>query len=1077
VTVRCDACGSPNPAAALECSSCGAEISAACPACGAPAPPGARFCSACGLQLSLEPRAAGERRQITVLFGDLVASTPLSQTLDPEDLQQVLESFQEHCATEIERQGGRVAQNLGDGVLAYFGHPRAHEDDAARAVTAALRIVESLPALNARLGRLLTRSVCARLGLHTGIVVVGDIGSGAHHEVLAVGETVNLASRLPAIAEPNEVVLTEETRRLADSAIETESLGARTLRGIAGAVSLHRAVRLRRRTVRGPVFSPLVGRQRELRELCLLLESLLAGQGSAVLIRGDAGIGKTRLVESFRERVEASGGDWLGWTCARHMEGTALHPIVASLEQRLALDDSDPAVVRARIEAELTGTSLTPSERVATVARLLSLELPEGRVSSSNTAEAQRRQTLEMLLVWATSRASGKPAVLVAEDLQWADPSTLEVLAGLLARCRESPLLLVGTIRSDSAADWKASGAGELTLPPLDPRDSRQLVDTLLGESFQSDTLREELVEKSDGVPLFIEEIARTLLTSGDGAAQRSLPSTLRGLLMSRLDSVSKRATETLHLASAIGRHFSARLLAAAASRGLPEIERQLQELQRSGLVVEEAGSDGEHAFRHALVQDAVYDSMVRSERQSAHRRVSDALAAVSPERIAERPEVLAHHLTEAALLEPAISQWELAGKRAISRGAYQEAIGHFDRALALVEGLDASPHRYQTELALVESKGTALFSSYGYADPRVEEIFRRALGLCEQLGSAAPLRTLYGLWGVQVARGAREEVEVLLPMIAACAGGGDPVASLTAHGCTGLREFLRGNFARCAEEMDQAMRWYSSPEYTAFVAQYGYEGGLYLPAYRMWSVWLLGRPDRAQELGAELDSLASHAQTPYGHCIAAGFRLNLARDRGEYEKVISLASEQIAHAERQLIYLWQGPAHCSRGWAVASLGDPAAGIAEIRGGLALIRAIGLVTTRAYHTTALVEALLLAGAAEEALVATREALELCERSLDAFCESELRRLEGEALLALGRKSDALAAMRAALDLAERRGARSYALRAATSLARVAQQSGDDLGARTLLAPIFGQFTEGFETRDLREARALLESRA
>jgi tetratricopeptide (TPR) repeat protein len=587
--------------------------------------------------------------------------------------------------------------------------------------------------------------------------------------------------------------------------------------------------------------------------------------------------------------------------------------------------------------------------------------------------------------------------------------------------------------------------------------------------------VRGELVEKGDGIPLFIEELAHALLAAGDGSAHPRLPNTLRGLLMSRLDSVGRAPTDSLHLAAALGRRFSSQVLAAAASRPTAEIVRELHELQRAGLLSTEGGSDGQYAFRHALVQEAVYDSMVRAERQLAHRRIAQGLLSAARGLIEERPELLAYHSTEAGSFGPAIEQWHQAGIRAISRGAYREAMGHLDRALSLVDHLGSSLQRHQTELALLESQGTALFSSFGYADPRVEEVFRKAFALCELLGGDVPHRTLYGLWSVQLARGAREEVDALLPMFAARARGGDPVGRLNADACAGLRAFLQGDFAHCVDKMNEAMRWYSSPEYTAFVAKHGYEGGLYLPAYRMWSTWILGQPDRAQLLALELESLASKGRvTPYGHCIAAGYRIFLARDRREHKLVVELASEQIAHAERQLIYLWQAPAHCSRGWAIAQLGGVAAGIAEIRAGLGVMRAGGLVTIRSYHSTALAEALLLAGEADEALAVTREGLALCASSVDAFCEAELRRLEGEALLALGRRADAESSMRAAFEVATRQGALSYALRAATSLAHAALASGDRSGARVLLAPVYGRFSEGFDTGDLRAARALLD---
>jgi class 3 adenylate cyclase/tetratricopeptide (TPR) repeat protein len=1044
----------------------------------------ARFCDACGNAIQSAIAHSAERRQLTALFCDIVRSTPLARELDEEDLHRVVRAYQKKVVGVIERWGGHVEGYQGDGVTAYFGYPLAHEDDTERAVRAALEIVPAVGSLNLleALGpgrKPPTLSV--RIGINFGPVVVGELGAGELVQRQALGITMSVAARLQDMAQPGTVVISEATKGLVPGMFVTEELGLWPLKGDGGSVRAHvvrasTGVRSRLDTYSG-YTAPVIGRERELADLSSCWKQVLRRHGQVVLISGEAGIGKSRLVRRFRELVSYSDdGRMFEWRCSPFHTGTPFHPIVESLEQHVGVGPGESrdqtsrrikdALAQRRLHSE---DESELNEASGLIAEMVSPGLQNADNASPQTADVRRSRTLDLLCDLVRAQANRVTTILTVEDVHWADPSSLELLGLLIERCGDVPVLLLLTFRPDFVPPWEsAANVHALSLEPLTPTQCGELFDAMVGPRAIPAGVRDELLSRADGVPLFVEELTRTVLEPRADAGPKvlsAIPNTLRGLLVSRLDRLSPGAVTTIHLASALSREFRFDLLASVSARGTDALRADLQELVRSGLVYRRRALVNEtYVFKHALVADAAYDSMLRSDRRRLHGQIAGRLREAFSSIAAEQPELLAHHYQEAGEAETAVDLWKQAGDNALLRGAYKEAVSHFDRGLELVPQLSNTGVRLQHEIELTESKGRALFSMLGYAHPDVESTFARASALCEQDGCAPPLRVLYGLWAVHISRSNREAVEALLPRFEDLASSGDPVALQTGHAHAGAYAFFTGNFEQCLQRMTEASRFHSTSWFGA---------GLYPFAYRMWSLSIMGRFDQATAAGDELQALAEQSRDPYGLAIAAGFRINVARDRRDLTATLQLAERQIAYTQRQLLPFWEGPAHCSRGWARASLGEVADGIAEITLGLRFLDAAGLRSTYAYQLGGLAEALLAGGDAEGAIAAAQRGLSMCETALDRFYEAELLRLLGEAKGRLGDLAAAQSAFERALELARRQSATLFALRAAASLAPLRTSQGRPDLARQDLESVLSCVSEGFEISDVVAVRELL----
>jgi class 3 adenylate cyclase/tetratricopeptide (TPR) repeat protein len=1058
-----------------------------CQNCGRDNRADARFCDACGTAIAPSPGHGGERRQITALFCDIVGFTRLSATLDQEDLHGLLRNFRETVSTIILRWGGLLEPYVGDEVTAYFGLP-AHEDDAERAVRAGLEIQAALTARGQDPQVAGAVPLAARIGVHTGSVLVNESGEGEHAKTQALGLTLSVAFRLQGIARPGAVVISETTHRLTSGLFVTEDLGIPQLKGVDEGIHAYVVVRstgVRGRVDAHPRHGPLVGRAREREELEAVWRQTQLGEGQVALISGDAGIGKSRLVREFTGSLSSGDGRRsFEWRCSPFHQSTPFYPVIEGLEH-WGIGRGGASGDRVGKILELfsaTGLHLAPPalvESVNLIADIVSPSRSDDESAVHETPVVRRAKTIDLLCDLARAQALKRPSVMVLEDAHWADPSTIDVIKRLSQRCRDVPLLLLLTFRPDAAPQWAdISPAHRMSLEPLPSAECAALFDALIGQRAVAAPVRDRLLSRADGVPLFIEELTQAFVEAGSDRTSdllSSIPDTLQGLLVSRLDRLSSRARETIHLASALSREFRFDVLARVSTVPEQALRADLRELVGLGLIQPGRLGSETYVFKHALVADAAYASILRSDRRRLHAQIAHHLADSPSPLATEQPELLAHHFGEAGEPEKAIEYWRSAGDAAVARGAYQEAVQHFDHGLALLSEVAAGPLRLQREIELVESKGTALFSMLGYAHPEVETTFARALSLCEQEGSPPTLRVLYGLWAVNLSRSNRDAVEALLPRFEELSRSGDPVALLTARANAGMRAFLTGRFEESLALMTEATQWYSTTEHSAFLRRHGYGGGLYPFAWRMWSLSILGRAEEAAAVEHELQVTAEQSRNPYGLVIAGGFRVNLARDRRDPSVTIALAESQIDYARRQMLPLWEGPAHCSRGWACARLGAVSEGLAEITLGLRFLDAVGLRTTYAYHLGGLIETLLAAGDAEAALVEAKRGLSMCETGLDRFYKAELLRLQAECHQRLGDLEAAESGLHDALTLAESQSAMLYVARAAESRVRLRIEQGRTDLARLELEAVIAGLSNQSQTADHATMRQLLET--
>jgi class 3 adenylate cyclase/predicted ATPase len=1055
--VRCEICGSENRGVARFCDQCGA--------------PFAR---------SGEREAGAERRQLTVMFCDLVGSTELSQRLDPEELREVVRAYQEAAALVLRDAAGHVAQYLGDGLLVYFGYPRAQEDDAQRAVRAGLDILGAMRRLNVGLDAEHGVRLAVRIGLHTGPVVVGEMGGGARRERLALGETLNVAARLQGIAAPDSVVISAATHRLVQGGFDCTSLGAQALKGLAHAVAAYQVHREHRAQTRiGPAatagLTPLVGRADESALLLARWAQARDGAGHTVLLSGEPGIGKSRLVAMLKERVAADPYVVLEGACAPHRQHSAFYPLIDLLERVLDLDPGDAADVGAgKLETHLREHGLPLATAVPLLATLLSIPLPRGYSPLGLGPERLRQRTQETLREWILAMGASQPLLLVVEDLHWADPSTLALLPLLVEHAVRARLLLVLTARPGFEAPWPASAPmTAVPLARLTPAEATLMVGRVAGAAALPATLVEQIVAKTDGIPLFVEELTRMVLEAGTDPggvlSERTIPATLRDSLMARLDRL-ETAKEVAQLAAAIGREFSYELLAAVAPLEPDALARALGELVDADLLHRRGtGARASYLFRHALIQDAAYESLLRGVRQEHHARIAEALTSRFPQMAATQPEVIAHHFTEAGRDVEAITYWRRAGRRALERSANAEAVAHVTRALQLLVGLPETPERDQQELLLQTILGPALMATEGYASPRVSRAFARAHALCERVDDVPHvfpilrgLNTSYLLQGkLQTAHDLSEQ------LLRLARGADDDHSLLEAHFAIGQTLFYRGELLRARDHLAEGAALYDPDRYRAHALRHGQDVGVFCHHLGAVTSWFLGLPDRALAEGRRALVLARDVGHSDTLATTLSFLAYLHLLRREPAAARALGEELAALADAQGLPFWAAGADATLGAAAVQEDRVSEGIGLLRNGVAGWRAIGALLSGPLYLPCLAEAHARDGAPAEGLRVVDEAMFLVSQNGERIVEAELLRVRGELLADPG---EARATLREALDVARRQQARSLELRVAMSLVR----RGDGEGPAALAA-VHGWFTEGLETEDLRAARAMLDA--
>jgi predicted ATPase/class 3 adenylate cyclase len=1048
------------------------------------------------------PTPEAERRQLTVLFCDLVDSTVLASQLDPEDLRAVVRAYQETCAKVIARFDGHIAQYLGDGLLVYFGYPLAHEDDAQRAVRAGLGIVEALGQLNTRLAQERGVHLAVRLGCHTGLVVVGEVGGGTRQEQLALGETPNLAARLQGLAAPNTVVISAATVLLLGGFFACQSLGTSLLKGLAQPVEVYQVLhesmaRSRLEAMGSAGLTPLVGREQEIRLLVERWAQVKEGVGQVVLLNGEGGIGKSRLVQVLTEQVATEPQAWLTpCQCSPYHQNTALYPMIELLERvalRFAREES-PQHKLHKLEGFLVQYGLTLAEAVPLLAGLLSLPLPDTYAPLTLSPEQQKQQTLHTLLTILLRIAAQQPVLFVMEDLHWVDPSTLELLSLLVDQGPTARILALLTFRPDFNPPWTGrSHLTQVTLPRLPRRQAAEMTARVAHSKALPPEVVEQIVAKTDGVPLFVEELTKMVLESGllqerdDRYALTgplpplAIPTTLHDSLMARLDRLAT-VKALAQLGATLGRAFSYALLHAVSPWDEATLRRGLQQLVAAEFLYQRGvPPQVTYTFKHALIQDAAYASLLKSTRQQYHQRIAQALEAQFPETAETQPELVAQHYTEAGLTEQALPYWQRAGQQASDRSAHLEAISHLTTGIELLKTLPETPERTQQAVTLHIALGAALLMTKGHAAPEVEHAYTQAYTLCQQVGETSELvPVLFGLWRFYNTRSqfhtARELGETLLRL---AQGGHDPALAVLAHYTLGFTCFCLGALPAARLHLEEAIARYTPDQRRTPVFRMGGDPGVACRVHAAQTLGLLGYPEQALAYLHDALTLAHALSHPFSLAIAGCYAAIVSQHRHDVLAVYVHAEAAVALATAQGFPLWATVGTTMRGWALALQGEGETGMAQVLQGITAYRATGAALFVPYFCTLLADVCDHLGHPEDGLQALAEAHTLGEQQEERYWEAEICRLRGVLLLQQTGtlEEEAETWLQRALDVARRQEAKALELRAAMSLSRLWHQQGKRQEAHDLLAPIYGWFTEGFDTVDLIEAKALLDALA
>jgi class 3 adenylate cyclase/predicted ATPase len=1005
-----------------------------------------------------------ERRQLTVLFCDLVGSTALSRQLDPEDYRAVVRAYQAACASVIGRFDGHIAQYLGDGLLVYFGYPQAHEDDAQRAVRAALGCLEALEVLNTRLERDQGIRLAVRLGMHTGLVVVGAMGGAGRQEQLALGEVPNIAARLQGLAEPDTVLISADTYRLIQGYFACQTLGNHALRGVSQPIAVYQVLQesgaQSRLDIAGPSgLTPLAGRESE---VLLLLERWAhsqGGGGQVVLLSGEAGIGKSRLVEVLCERVRSASATRIVFRCSPYYQNSALYPVIDHLQRFLQWQRDEAPEAKFNTLERVLRTSRLPLEDVLPLfAALLSVPVPERYPPHNLTPQRQRQKTHEALVAWLLEEAERQPVLAVWEDLHWADPSTLELLGLVLDQVPTARMLTLLTCRPEFHPPWAThSHITQVTLTRLGRAPVEAMITSLTGGKALPTAVVEQVVAKTDGVPLFVEELTKVILESGllreeeDHYELRgplpplAIPATLHDSLMARLDRLAT-VKEVAQLAATLGRTFSYDLLHAVTPLDEVTLQHALARLVEAELLYQRGlPPQATYIFKHALIQETAYQALLKSTRQQYHQRIAQVLTAHFPDIAETQPELLAHHYTEAGLNEQAIPYWQRAGQQALQRSANLEAGQHLTRGLDLLSILPETPQRAQQELDLQVALGPALMATRGWAVPEVEQTYARARALCQQVGETPQLfPTLRGLCWFYFTRGAlptaRELGEQLYRLAQRQA---TPMPRLEAHDALGGTLFFQGEYAAARTHLEQGIALTDPTAQQALALRHHVASGVWCPAVAANALWCLGFPEQAVRRSQEAVALARTLAHPQSLVVAQFFAAYLHLRRHEVPEVLEQTEAFLALATEQGLPLHMGYGAVWRGWVLVMQGQGDVGLAQMRRGMAAVLATGMDLSRSLCLILLAEAAGHVGQIADGLHLLVEAVTVMEESGRGEMLTEAYRLQGELHLrqTVPDAVQAEACFQQALTLARQQQAKSWELRAAMSLSRLWQCQG------------------------------------
>jgi class 3 adenylate cyclase/predicted ATPase len=1039
---------------------------------------------------------AAERRQLTVMFCDLVGSTALSARLDPEDMRQVIRAYQDACSGVVARYDGFVAKFMGDGLLAYFGFPRAHEDDAARAVHAGLEIADAVAGLQTRA----REKLAVRIGIATGLVVVGDlVGQGSAQEQAVIGDTPNLAARLQGLAEPGTVAVAASTRRLLGDRFRLRDLGRQAIKGLVAPVEAWVALGVSESEGR---FEPshtarltrLVGREAEATDLLQRQRRAWGGEGQVVLISGEAGIGKSRFSAWLGEQVAGEAHTRLRYQCSPYHRDSALYPFVQQLERAAGIGPRESADVRLdKLEKVLSLATDRMNEVAPLIASMLSIPLGQRYRELNLSPAQQRRQTLSAMLDQMEGLARKQPVLMLFEDAHWADATSLEVLDLAIERVRRLPVLLLITFRPEFEAPWKGlPDVATIALGRLDPVQAETLVELVTGGRRLPAEVLVQILAKTDGVPLFVEELTKTVIESGllieDGDRYRlngplpplAIPSTLQDSLMARLDRLAA-VKEIAQIGAAIGREFSYALLHAVVDYDEATLKAALAQLEDSELVFRSGEVPAAlYTFKHALVQDTAYESLLRSRRQILHRRIAEAFREKFATVVDAEPELVAHHFTQAGLAESAIEYWGMAGDLALRRSAFKEAIAHLGKAIEMADAGGAQGRVTRgARLKLQVAYGNALMAARGYGAPETTEAFARARETATHDGDTPErLSVAYGLWAGSYLRGElalmREHAAAFLHDVETLP---NPPEACVAHRANGITNWFVGEFVVARGHFAKALAVFDPESDGDLAFRFGHDPGVGAMAYQALTLWPLGEIDEAVRLSE--DVMARTSQITHVATIAYA-RLHVAMFemmRGDVARATLLARGLVDFTREHELKLWGAFAVFLDGWTASRAGDSIRGRAEMRRGFTALKEQNSVIFDGILKTALAKAEAQAGDHSAAIATLDLAILESGRTGQRWFDAELHRVRGEILLEqdLSGFSRAEEAFLAAVATAQRQKARSFEIRAALPLAKLYRASGRNGDVRAVLGPALNGLSPRPDFPEIEAAQHFLDS--
>lgn len=1108
----CPKCHANNSEDRRFCRQCAAPLPGYCPACGFANEPGDLFCGGCGEKLALVAladeaeeasgmphgawkHAGAERRHITVMFCDLVGSAAITEQLDPEDMRDLLSSYHAACGEIINRYAGSIAQYQGDGILVYFGYPQAHEDDAVRAIRSGLEMIPKVQALSERWFTKDEPGLDVRIGIDTGLVVVGGLPSGAVGQDMAVvGEAPNVASRVQNFAEPGSLLITGNTMRLVEGLFVVDDLGPQEFRNIAQPVNLYRVRRVSEKVTRfeaAAVLTPFVDRERELALILDHWERVRAGDGQVVMVSGEPGIGKSRLIREVHERIAGEPHIWLRCQCSPYFRQSALFSVIVGLSRRaeLRIEDS-PEEKLAKLERFLRDSDDALEDVVPLLASLLNIPISDRYQSLSLSPERQKELTFQALIQLYEFMGSRTPLVLLFEDVHWIDPTSLELIERLIPRVTGRAILLVVVFRPEFKPPWEApQSTVHLVLGRLSESTSVTLIENLVGGKSLPVDLQGQLVARSEGIPLFVEEITKSVIESGvveetddsfvlSGQLPSSyIPATLQESLLARLERLAP-IKEVAQFASAIGRDFSFDLLAEITPLTRVELQAALSRLEATGFIFRLHGPPPvSYSFKHALVRDAAYDSMLHSRRHQLHGLIADALRSQFGPTVKQHPELLALHQTAAGSHSEAIEAWLSAGLRAIERSDTLEAVAHLRAGIDLIPELSAAQSRTKLEIRLQTALGAALRATQGFAAPAVVRAFERARTLCTDLKDEELLLDVFpGLQSYYHVQGrlrtARELGEQLITLSEQRPE--ETHRLLDARRRMGWSLFWMGELAEAGDYLKGALSLYDPKEHQLHIRLYEDHPGLFSHCNLAWVRWCQGQTGEADrhsvaalKLAEDVDHLLSWT---YGTCVIGA----LFAARGDAAAARELSAKAVPFAEDKGFPYWAAWAHIIHGWALTRLGVHEQGMAELSRGIDAYAATGAELVLPFALGLLVDARLIVGEHEGADIVVEEALQRTRDNEIYMYEPELLRQKGRALLAAGAGLEAAEkCFRQAVEIAAHQGAYFFELRAVTALAQAYLDAGRGAEALNLLDKVRSGCPDPRINSDLQQADKLL----